>query len=372
MVLFIWKLDSSGRFQPDSVIDTASSVIWCERYQEAGEFELFMRATPELLRYFTDNELLITRTVTSTVMVPERVEITTSSENGDYLRVTGYSAEGVTRRRIIQQDVSMTGFDTGAELLYYLLRENIGSYWYYHADAQHPESKQYRFIPFLHEGNVVSLPDSIEIKAQPFGENLGDFIETVCKACGDGFRVRMGSNGDLYYELYRGADRTGSVIFAKDFQNLGDTTYSIDRRTYFNEVMVAGDGDGKDRARQVRILHNSSKANGYTLREKFVDAHNVSRNTTDENGEEISVVVYNIMLAKMAITELEASKEEVKFDGDIVPGGQFYYRQNYFLGDKVTVRNAYGIQGTATVTEVTETEDASGFRVIPAFADWSV
>ena len=372
MVLFVWKLDSSGRFLPDAVIDTATSVIWCERYQEAGEFEILMRATPELLRYFTDNELLITRTVTSTVMIPERVEITTSAESGDYLRVSGNSAEGIPRKRIIQQDVSMTGFDTGAELLYYLLKENIGSYWYYHIDAQHPESKQYRYIPFFHVGTETTLPDNIEIKAQPFGQNLGDFIETVCKACGDGFRVRMGRDSNLYYEFYRGADRTGSVIFAKDFQNLGDTTYSIDRRTYFNEVMVAGDGDGKDRARQVRILHNSSKANGYTLREKFVDAHNVSRNTTDENGEEISVVVYNIMLAKMAITELEASKEEVKFDGDIVPGGQFYYRQNYFLGDKVTVRNAYGIQGTATVTEVTETEDASGLRTIPAFSDWSV
>ena len=38
------------------------------------------------------------------------------------------------------------------------------------------------------------------------------------------------------------------------------------------------------------------------------------------------------------------------------------------LGDRVSV----GIIGSATVTEITETEDAAGFRTIPTLGNWSV
>lgn len=372
MILTVHKYQNSV-FVPDRVIDNAASVLWCERYQEPGEFAVSMRATPELLSYFTDHTLMLTRPDSDRAMLPERMVLKTSSENGDTLEVTGRSAESIPHSRIIFQDITMNHFANGAAMLYYLMQENVAGYWFYHSDNKHRESGKYRFIPFFNVGNVTVLPDETEVKAQPFGENLGDFTETICKACDIGFRVRTEkSDRNLYYEFYRGTDRSKAVIFSKDFQNLGDTKYQFNRRTYFNSVTVAGDGAGKDRARQTQTLHNSALASGFTLREKFIDAHNISHNTVDENGQPITEVMYNILLAKMAIAELYASKEEITFDGEILPFGQFRYRQDYFLGDTVSVRNDYGIRGTATVTEVTEYEDAAGVKVVPKFSEWVV
>jgi hypothetical protein len=372
MVLTVWKyVPEEQWFVQDKVVDTASSVIWCERYQKPGEFELQMRATPELLRYFIENEVLLTRTDTDRVMLPERMVLKTSAESGDTLTISGKSGEGIPGRRTITQDTTMHRHPNGAALLYYLMQENIASYWYYHTDARHPGSGQFRYMPFFVVGNVVELPDDVDIRAQPFGENLGTFTETVCSACDIGFRVRF-DGGTMFYEFYRGEDRSGTVIFSSDFQNLGDTEYSFDRRTYFNRVMIATEGEGKDRVKIQQTLHDSARAEGFTLREFYMDDPQISSNTLDESGNPIDGVMYSILLAKMAITELRARKEEIRSDGEILPNGQFRYRRDYFLGDTVSVRNAYGIRGKAVVTEVTEVEDESGSRVIPKFSEWVV
>jgi hypothetical protein len=136
--------------------------------------------------------------------------------------------------------------------------------------------------------------------------------------------------------------------------------------------MIATEGEGKDRVKIQQTLHDSARAEGFTLREFYMDDPQISSNTLDESGNPIDGVMYSILLAKMAITELRARKEEIRFDGEILPNGQFRYRRDYFLGDTVSVRNAYGIRGNAVVTEVTEVEDESGSRMIPKFSEWVV
>lgn len=374
MILTIWKcIKTYPYFVPDKVIDSASAVIWCERFQEPGEFQFRIKATQELLHYFTDNELIITRAGTDYAMIPERIELTVSRENGNYLTVSGRSAESLAYRRIIMQDCTIQYPQNGAAMLYWLFQENISNHWYNYTDSDHPENQKYRHMPFFQVGTVTDLPDpeNFDINAQPFCENLGEFTETICKACDDGYRVRFDkTEKKMFYEFYRGEDRSKTVIFSKDFQNLGDTVYSFDRRTYFNSVLVAGEGSGQDRVRH--SARNEEIGSGLTLREKYVDAHSVSSNTKNENGEEITEVIYNILIKKMALTELYASKETISFDGEIVPGGQFKYRKDYFLGDKVTVQNELGIKGTATVTAVTESEDENGYIVVPEFSRWVV
>ena len=40
------------------------------------------------------------------------------------------------------------------------------------------------------------------------------------------------------------------------------------------------------------------------------------------------------------------------------------------LGDTVSVRNHYGITGTAVVTAVDEAEDETGYKLVPTLSDW--
>ncbi|MBD5143003.1 MAG: hypothetical protein HDT22_05240, partial [Ruminococcus sp.] len=46
IILYVWKFDGE-KYQKTAIIDDATSVIWVRRFQNAGEFEIYIRATKE-------------------------------------------------------------------------------------------------------------------------------------------------------------------------------------------------------------------------------------------------------------------------------------------------------------------------------------
>ena len=48
----------------------------------------------------------------------------------------------------------------------------------------------------------------------------------------------------------------------------------------------------------------------------------------------------------------------------------YKYHVDYELGDTVLIENEYGIQAKATIIEVTEVEDESGYRIVPTLSEW--
>lgn len=348
----------------DMVIDSASSVLWCERYVEPGEFIAKIRATPELLIYFWTHKTLIARQDTDRVMVTDRILMTTSAEDGDYITISGKSAEGLAGRRIISQKGSISGMNAAAALRYYM-QENIASWWYYHEDTdhQHGRNNPYsrRYINLLQHGQDDERITR-DISAEPFGKNLGSFITDICRGSDFGFKVAFDGQV-MTYSFYMGDDRSlnqnelPAVVFSEDFQNLGDTEYERSSETYASHAIAGGSGTGQERVTRDHFqLFRSPDGSGMNLREIFVDASG----TSDE------------MVGVAAQEACFAAQETVNFTGEILPTGQFEYRRDYFLGDLVSVVNRYGISGTATVTEVIETEDESGYKVIPTLGTFDV
>lgn len=348
----------------DMVIDDATSVLWCERYTEPGEFVAKIRATPELLSYFWTHKTLTARQDTDRVMVTDRILMTTSAEDGDYITISGKSAEGLAGRRIISQKGSISGMNAAAALRYYM-QENIASWWYYHEDTdhQHGRNNPYsrRYINLLRHGEDDERITR-DISAEPFGKNLGAFITDICKGSDFGFKVTFDGQA-MSYSFYMGDDRSlnqselPAVVFSEDFQNLGDTEYEWSSETYASHAIAGGSGTGQERIERdfFRSFRNPDGA-GMNLREIFVDASS----TSDE------------MVGTAAQEACFAAQETVNFTGEVLPTGQFEYRRDYFLGDRVSVVNRYGISGVATVTEVVETEDESGYKVIPTLGTFDV
>lgn len=367
-------------YELEKCIDTYSSLIWCERYQEAGEFELHLRADEDLMRYVQKNELLITRTDTDVAMIPERLVLTTSNEDGNYLTISGKSAEGLLHKRTVMQKDSFTApaYPTAVYILNYLIQENIGGYWYYHRDSQHTPNSENAFLwcNVIQKGtDGDGLTQSAEL--QPYGQNLGDVVEQTCKAGGMGFRLPFDpETGRLRYEFYTGRDRSldqsvyAPVIFSGRFNNLGDTEYIYDRSSMATAVLVGGEGDGKDRKDAVLARWKRQYAGvGLNVRSIFVDAKSISSNTA---GIDADAVKYRRLLNSIAFDALHATGETINFSGQVAPNGQFLYRKDYSLGDTVSVENTYGIKGTAIVSEVTEVVDETGHKTVPTLSEWRV
>ena len=81
-------------FNQIGLIDTASSVIWNERYFDTGDFEIYIRANQ------TNIELLqagnyVMRTGKDVLEIVEKITTSTNHEIGNYLTVTGRFLESI-------------------------------------------------------------------------------------------------------------------------------------------------------------------------------------------------------------------------------------------------------------------------------------
>lgn len=351
-------------YTANGVIDNFVSLIWCERYQKPGEFSLVLDATPELLAYFKENKnVIFSRPDIDRAMFVESVNLKTDARNGDMLRLKGRSIESVFNRRVIDQTYTTSG--NADDVIYHYIKDNASSYWYYNTESGRPMLYKMRHINMLDldDHATLNLP---ETEVQPFGQNLGEFVSGLCIANGCGYKVRF-YDGKMLYSLYRGVDRTANqlvnnhVIFSADFDNLGNTEFTIDSRTFYNRVIL--EGEATDSGKTIVTTGFSRPHGGIELKEKYVDKKGVTRKSAGATN-------YDRLLGKIALDEKNASKETYDFYGEALPNGNFRYRRDYNLGDTVTVQNPYGITGSAIVSEVVETFDATGYKCIPSFTEW--
>lgn len=353
MILYVWSY-SNGVYTKSAIIDYATSIIWVKRFTAAGEFELYLPASAALMELFSGNTL-ITRDDTNTVMIPEKVVLTTDAETGDYLTISGRSAESIIGRRIVPKQSNYKG--TTENVLRQMLTDNIIS----PADST-------RQISIFTLGTAKGYTETID--KQVTGKNLLTVISDICTAYEYGFELLF-TGGNFVFDIYKGVDRSAGqtenprVVFSPEFENLGNTEYSRDTTTYYNSVYVAGQGEGKDRV----IINTNSGKTGLFLREEWVDARQTSSNT-DEG--ELTPEQYAALLTQQGAEELGNAKETTNFGGEILDANIYIYGVDYGLGDKVSVINEYGITGTATVTEITEVEDETGYKIYPTLSEWSV
>jgi hypothetical protein len=131
-------------------------------------------------------------------------------------------------------------------------------------------------------------------------------------------------------------------------------------------VYVAGEGQGSER---VIVEVDREEKSGLQLREKWVDVRNMSSKT--DSGD-LTPTEYAALLVEQGDEELKISKAVTNFEGEILTTRTYIYGVDYGLGDKVQIVNAYGVTGTATVTEITEVDDESGYRLIPTLSQWEI
>lgn len=356
MILYLWTYNA-GTFTATAVIDYATSIIWIKRFNDAGNFELYIKASADLLKLFAENEIFVTRPDSDVVMVAETVNLDTDDENGDYMTVTGRSAESLLARRIIPSQATFQN-QTAENVIRSLITANVIN----------PTDTR-RKIDCVSLGAAKGYATRID--KQITGKNLLDSISEICKEQKYGFEFTF-ANDEFTFELYTGVDRSYNqsentfVVFSPAFENLGNTHYTNDKTTLYNSVYVAGEGEGT-----ARVIVNAQQLptakTGLDLRELWTDARNASSN----NGE-IPISEYSLILYNQGLDDIAIATETIKFNGEILNVDMYTYGIDYGLGDTVQIENEYGITGTAVITEITEVEDASGYKIYPTLSEWSV
>lgn len=245
------------------VVDAYNSLIWSNRYKTTGDCEIYMPATTDALDLLQKGFYLM-RTDDEMVCQIRKIELDTDVENGNFLVVSGYDSKIMLDQRIIMGTLNING--SICDAIYNMVNDAVID----------PEDTARTFYKTNGTDLLFALgsepPDLFDrATEQTSYKNIGEKIRDYCERYGWGYRVKY-AGGQLVFELYRGTDRTGQVIFSEDFENLSTTVYVEDDTNLGNVALVGGEGEGSARARAL-----SGMASGVDRFEVFVDAKDNSR-----------------------------------------------------------------------------------------------
>ena len=274
----LWILDEN--LDAIGILDTYKSMIWTDRYNECGDFEIVIPMQKSLLDTIKQDYYLW-RNDSEHSMIIEKILINSDSENGDLLTITGRSLESILDRRVIWGLKNLSGnLQNGIESM---LNDCIIN----------PSKPERKISNFIFEATSDPKITGLEIEAQYTGDNLYDVITSLCSERSIGFKIKLNDSKQFVFSLYSGTDRSYDqfsnpfVIFSPTFDNIVDSSYMESRSSLKNVTLVGGEGEGS--ARRYTAVGNTS---GLARREIFTNASDTTSDISEDITEEFTFTQY--------------------------------------------------------------------------------
>lgn len=380
----VYTLDSL--FRRTEVVDRFESCIWTERWSDIGDFELLLQSTRANRQLFkTGTRLAITES--KRVMTVETAESSSDSEGRRVLKVKGRSLEAIMDDRVIVD--TFAGFNPLPEYV----REDIPEWiarqmfaWVMVGGNVHPNDaiSQIHWDPMPHPDGpqtnpqtdslypVDTIPESnFAIMWRQKPTSLYKAIKELADIYDFGFRFyRNGDTGQLFFNVYRGSDRTlqqetvTPIVFSQDLQNLMNTTEFNTTEKTKNVAFVMW--EHPDTHEIVREVVYAPEVDPLTLESFDRRVIHVTGEVDDDDKDSPTVV--SETLIRQGLDELAKHQAFTGFDGEISQYAQYKYETDYFLGDMVVMQNADGLRNNMRVTEQIFVSDSEGDRTYPTLA----
>lgn len=348
MELFVLNAD----FESIAVIDTYESMIWTDRYNAYGDFEIYFAMDENLLEYIKEDYYLWLKDSEHSMII-EDIKIDADTEEGNRLIVTGRSLESILERRIIWGQRIFSGNLQNA--IQTMLNENIIS----------PSVADRKIANFIFVPSTDSKITSLTIDNQYTGDDLYTVIKGLCEENNIGFKIVLTDDNQFAFSLYAGADRSYDqtenpyVVFSPNFENIINSNYFSSKAGYRNVTLVAGEGEGASRKTTV-----VGSASGLDRRELFTDARDISSDTEDGT---LSDAEYIAQLRTKGLKNLADHMITTAFEGEVEVTRLFKYGEDFFIGDIVQITNEYGNENSAYISELIISNSDEGLSIYPTF-----
>lgn len=341
-------------FETVLIIDTFKSLIWTERHNRYGEFELEVPITFEIIQNVAEDYYAYLQE-SERSMIIEELEISSEIESDKRLLISGRSLESILKRRIVWTRTVLNG--SLQDEIERLLNENIIQ----------PNDQSRTISNFIFERSTDPRITELTIKAQYTGDELYNVINELCEAGGIGYKIVLTDDNKLKFSLYAVDDHSYNqdgipyVVFSPKFDNFSDSNYVESIKGLKNVAFVVGEDNGTSRKKRV-----VGSASGIGRREIFVDASDIQSENSD--GTSISSSEYRELLEKRGSEALGQCIFTTAFEGQAdLLNPSFVYNEDYKLGDIVQVENEFGMGLPAIVSEYAITQDTDGIMCYPSF-----
>ena len=333
------------QYQRIAVVDTFTSLMWCKRYYDVGALDLQIEATIENLKIFKKH-YFITRDDDTNVYRIEAIEIDTNEDGDDVLIIGAVDCKAILSQRITWSQVFSRNV-TAEQFI-----ENIIDVSFINPDSVDRKIDNFRL-------DIPSLTTETTTRQSTY-DDIGEKVNQICRENQLGSRMSLDADNNFVFSLYKGVDRSASqsvnpkIVFASSRENLFSSKYVFDSSGYKNTALIGGSGEGVE-----RIMASIETAAGLERREMFVDAGSVDAPEDDRPA-------YAHALIAEGKAKLTATASVESFEGEI-DATAYKYKEDYDLGDIVTISNKYDISIDARIVEVIETWDETGYTVEPVF-----
>jgi len=345
----------NSNFDNYALIDSFESLIWTDRYNGFGDFEIYAKASLDLIDlYDPDNETYLVLKNTEHVMLIEDCEIKFDAEAGDHVTLTGRSLESILNRRILWGPTVLSGNLQNA--IGRMLDENVIN----------PTDPNRTIDNFIMDYSTDPVITALNVEAQ-FTEKdyLYDVIVNLCKANNIGFKITLNENKQFVFKLYAGVDRSYAqfknpyVIFSKEFGNLMSSSLKTSKKDSKNYTIVYG--EGKDPSIKKAYVGGKSFL---ARKEILTDASSISQTV---NNIAMSDADYANQLIQKGIQTLNSHRITNNFAGTIDHINSFKYGVDFLMGDIVQIDSDYGIQNGARISEMITSQTEKGLDIYPTF-----
>lgn len=348
MYLYVYDSD----FQQTAVIDQYNSLIWTDRYDECGDFELEIPYQSSLLDVFRIGYYCrIDQSMHWAVI--EKVEMKKEDERAAEMIISGRSLECVLERRVIIEKVKFED-ENLQNAVESLLTTNIIS----------PEDSLRKIEGFKMKLSTDTSITDLTLTSDYDGDDLLSVISGICQENDLGFIVGVEDDFTFYFQLYKGGDRSGAdvyngtVCFSPEYDNLLNSSFYLSSEVYHNTMIVSTSETKYILVSQAEYTF----ASGLARREIQIDVNELKNNQSTNLSDD--------MVIQKAREKLNSEHKIIKvFEGDIVPNVIYRYMEDYFTGDIVKLTDIFGNTQNLRIKEMVISYDEAGFEMTPSFEE---
>ncbi len=327
-------------------IDNYLSLSFCRSYHFPGEFQLVTNRKVQNAEQLDINNLIMLGADIKKVGIIRHKEIKAGERGEEMLTVRGFSLSAILSQRItippVGQAYDIQEANAETVMKHYVQRNC--------KDILGMEFPMLVIAENQHRGS--------NLKWQSRYKNLCDELEQISILSGLGWHIYTDFNSKSWiFDVYNGRDFTAAqqlnppVIFSPEFDNIKSQEFIDSIINYGTYAIVGGQGEGVDR----EIVMLGSDATGLDRHVIFVDARDV-QNADDLPGR--------------GEAKLAEHQRVISFQAEVLSTGPFKYRQDWDVGDIVTVQNKdWNLTMDTRITEVTEIHEPSGFKLNVTFGN---
>lgn len=326
------------------------SLRWLRKYNNIGEFELHCRINSNNLEIIRTGNL-ITRYDAEEIGVIENIKIEDNPENGAKFILTGRFLEGITEERLLMKKQNFTGKISSN--ISKLISENL---------INVESARKYNLLKI---GSIYDTTETADFQ-MGLGKNIGMQIQKLCKIANVGFKIVADYDNKAFeFILYKGRDLRNMVILSDADGNIKNSEYEKNTSPLKTFAIVAGAGEGEKR-KNITLDDGST---GWNRKEVFIDARDIEdKKTVNDEEVEIPLSEYNQLLATRGQEKMEEHKVYENFQSEVVITENDVYKQDWDLGDIVTVYSEkWDKEITERVVEVEEIFENGIINIYPTF-----